>query len=259
MIKKYGVGTRSAAPPFQYFHEDKGLEAVMRWGAVIVAAGRGTRMGAADNKAYLAVAGRPVLAHSLDAFERCGRVEAVVIVAAEHEVGRAEALARAGGFRKVAVVVPGGAERQDSVLAGLRALDTEGVLVHDAARPMVTPTEIAACCDAAEASGAAALAVPVKDTIKVVQGGMIVDTPDRSTLYAVQTPQAFRRAELLEAHRSARETGAAATDDAMLLERLGRPVAVVPGSYANFKITTPEDLLVAELFLSARQRETEQA
>ncbi len=225
----------------------------MKWGAVIVAAGRGTRMGAAGNKVYLPLDGRPVLAYALEAFERCASVEAVAIVAAESEIGQAEALVRLEGFAKVQAVVPGGAERQDSVIAGLSVLDTEGALVHDAARPLVTPAQIEACCRAAEEYGAASLAVPVKDTIKVTEGGMLVSTPERSQLAAVQTPQAFRRLELLEAHRLAREAGAAATDDAMLFERLGRRVAAVPGHDTNLKITTPEDLLVAELFLRKRR------
>lgn len=231
----------------------------MKWGAVIVAAGRGTRMGAAENKVFLPIAGRPVLAHTLEAFERCGRVEAVAVVAAKGEIGRVEELVRAGGFAKVRAIVPGGAERRDSVGAGLTALETEGVLVHDAARPLVTPGQIEACCRAAEEFGAAALAVPVKDTIKVTEGGMIVSTPDRSSLLAVQTPQAFGRLELMEAHRLAREAGVPATDDAMLFERLGRKVAAVPGHDTNLKITTPEDLLVAELFLQRRREETEKA
>jgi 2-C-methyl-D-erythritol 4-phosphate cytidylyltransferase len=222
-----------------------------------VAAGRGKRMGAAENKAFLPVAGRPVLAHTLDAFERCSRVETVVIVAAPEEVERVRGYVLSWGCRKVSAVVRGGAERQDSVEAGLAALSTEGVLVHDAARPLVTAEQIESCCSAAEVHGASALVVPVKDTVKVVEGGMIVSTPDRAALFAVQTPQAFARTELQEAHRLAREAGVAATDDAMLYERLGRKVAAVPGTYTNLKITTPEDLLIAELFLSGRQRETE--
>jgi 2-C-methyl-D-erythritol 4-phosphate cytidylyltransferase len=228
----------------------------MIWGAVIVAAGRGRRMGAAENKAYLPVAGRPVLSHTLEAFERCGSVRSVVIVAADDEIERAWELVRKDRLRKVSAIVAGGAERQDSVALGLAALESEGVLVHDAARPLVTPAQIEACCTAAETYGSSALVVPVKDTVKVTEGGMIISTPDRSMLCAVQTPQAFSRLELLEAHRLAREEGAAATDDAMLFERLGRKVAAVPGDYTNLKITTPEDLLIAELFLARRQRET---
>jgi 2-C-methyl-D-erythritol 4-phosphate cytidylyltransferase len=158
----------------------------------------------------------------------------------------------------VKAVVPGGAERQDSVNAGLAALATEGVLVHDAARPLVTVAQIEACCRAVERCGAAALAVPVKDTIKVEgEPGFMTATPDRKTLWAVQTPQAFVRRELIEAHLAAKEEGAAATDDTMLLERRGRKVAIVPGDYRNLKITTPEDLPVAELFLAAAEASSE--
>lgn len=228
----------------------------MDWGAVIVAAGRGTRMGAADNKIFLPLSGRPVLAHALEAFERCATVSRIAIVVASGEEARIAEIARGNGIAKLAAIVPGGAERQDSVYLGLEALDTEGVLVHDAARPLVTPAQIEACCLAAEAHGASALAVPVKDTIKIAdEDGFIVATPERRTLRAVQTPQAFRREELMEAHRLARADGAAATDDAMLLERLGRKVAIVDGDYGNLKITTPEDLPVAELLLSRRREE----
>lgn len=224
-----------------------------------MAAGRGKRMGAAENKVYLPLAGRPVLLHTLEAFERCSCVEAVVVVAAADEVARAERLIRDARLGKVTSVVAGGTERQDSVEAGLVALATEGALVHDAARPLVTSAQIEACCRAAEQIGASALAVPVKDTIKVAENGMIVSTPERSRLLAVQTPQAFGRLALLEAHRLAREAGAAATDDAMLFERLGREVAAVPGHDSNLKITTPEDMLVAELILQQRRRETDKA
>lgn len=228
----------------------------MDWGAVIVAAGSGKRMGAGMNKAYLPLEGRPVLAHTLEAFEACEAVSEIVIVAAAGEEAKAEALAREFGIRKLTAVIAGGAERQDSVYAGLAALRAEGALVHDAARPLVTPARIAACCVAAAAQGAAALAVPVKDTIKLSDGaGMIVSTPERSLLWAVQTPQAFRRAELMDAHERARREGAAATDDAMLLERLGRKVAIVESDYANLKITTPEDLPIAELLLARRRRD----
>ena len=212
-------------------------------------------MGAAMNKIYLQLDGRTVLANALDAFERCPAVSSVVLVVGPGERELAAAVVEEGRFGKVGAILPGGAERQDSVYAGLAELKTEGALVHDAARPLVTPEQIAACCAAAEEHGAAALAVPVKDTIKVSDGrGFIVSTPERSALWNVQTPQAFARAELMEAHRRAREEGAAATDDAMLLERLGRKVAIVPGDYANLKITTPEDLPIAELLLAARRQ-----
>ncbi|KIL34512.1 2-C-methyl-D-erythritol 4-phosphate cytidylyltransferase [Cohnella kolymensis] len=229
---------------------------MMTWGAVVVAAGRGTRMRAGENKPYLLLGGRPVLAHTLDAFERCPAVASIVVIAAPGEEARAAELVRAEGFHKVTSIETGGRERQQSVFAGLSALDTDGVLVHDAARPFVTSAHIESCCRAAQAHGASALAVPVKDTIKVSDGkGFIVDTPDRSTLWSVQTPQAFSRIELIEAHRRAQSGGTPATDDAMLLERMGRKIAIVVGDYTNFKITTPEDLLLAEMLLTRRHGE----
>ncbi len=233
------------------------LKMSWEWGAVVVAAGRGTRMGAADNKVYLELGGKTVLDYALDAFERCAAVSSIVLVVGEGETERAATIVAAGGYGKVADVIVGGAERQDSVYAGLGALRTQGVLVHDAARPLVSPEQIAACCAAAEDHGASALAVPVKDTIKVSDGqGFIVATPERSTLWSVQTPQAFGRLELMQAHRQAKEDGAAATDDAMLIERLGRKVAIVRGDYANLKITTPEDLPIAELLLDKWRRQS---
>jgi len=258
MINKYGRDAH-VRPVLCVFLPDKEFAGVMRWGAVIVAAGRGRRMGAGENKVFLPLAGRAVLANTLDAFERCGLVEEIVVVGAADEIERIETIVRNGRFGKIARVVPGGTERQDSVAAGLAALETEGALVHDAARPFVTPALIEACCASAERAGAAAAAVPVKDTIKVAEDGMIVSTPDRASLLAVQTPQAFGRLALLDAHRKAREAGIAATDDAMLFERLGLPVAAVPGLESNLKITTPEDLLVAELIMKRNRGETGEA
>ncbi|WP_373231625.1 2-C-methyl-D-erythritol 4-phosphate cytidylyltransferase [Cohnella sp.] len=228
----------------------------MNWGAVVVAAGRGTRMESADNKPYMQLAGRTVLAHTLEAFESCKSVKSIVLVVTPNEEKRAADVVRLGGYRKITAIVPGGAERQDSVFAGLSALDTDGVLVHDAARPLILSSQIEACCRAAEEHGAAALAVPVKDTIKVSDGsGFIVATPERRTLWSVQTPQAFLRLELMQAHRQAFEEGATATDDAMLLERLGHKIAIVEGDYRNLKITTPEDLPIAELLMARRAGE----
>jgi 2-C-methyl-D-erythritol 4-phosphate cytidylyltransferase len=228
----------------------------MDWGAVVVAAGRGIRMESADNKPYLKLAGRAILAHTLDAFEQCTAVSAIVLVVTPGEEKRAAEVVNVEGFRKITAIVPGGIERQNSVYAGLAAIRTEGVLVHDAARPLVTAMQIGACIRAAEEHGASALAVPVKDTIKISDGnGFIVATPERRTLWSVQTPQAFLRLELMQAHRQAQEEGSFVTDDAMLLERLRRKVAIVEGDYRNLKITTPEDLLIAELFLARRLRE----
>jgi len=227
-----------------------------QWGAVVVAAGRGTRMGTAESKQYLTIGDKPVLAHTLDVFERMDEVAEVVLVVGADDVGRCRELAAAYGCRKVTAVVAGGAERQHSVHRGVRTLGTEWVMVHDGVRPLVTADAVRACCRKAEETGAAVLAVPVKDTIKVVDtGGWITSTPDRRSLWAIQTPQAFRRAGLLEALDRAERDGFTGTDDASVAERYGMRVAVAEGEYTNIKITTPDDLPYAAFLLDRRREE----
>ncbi|WP_084413202.1 2-C-methyl-D-erythritol 4-phosphate cytidylyltransferase [Desulfovirgula thermocuniculi] len=212
--------------------------------AVIVAAGRAARMGGV-NKQFLPLGGLPVLARSLLAFEAAPSVEECVVVAPPGETGRVAVLARGEwGCRKVVAVVPGGESRQESVLAGLLALSprTGMVIVHDGARPLLEPELVEAVLAEANHWGAATLAVPVRDTVKEADGdGFVARTLPRERLWLAQTPQAFRFALLLEAHRRARELGLAATDDAALVEALGHPVRLVRGSYRNLKITFPED------------------
>lgn len=214
------------------------------FGVIVVAAGKGTRMGTAESKQYLLLEGKPILVHTLETFERMPEAQEVVLVVGEHDVERCRGYAAQYGLAK-ARVVPGGAERQHSVLRGLEALSeaAEWVLVHDGVRPFVREDRVRACWRKAMETSAAVLAVPVKDTIKVLDGdGVIVSTPDRRTLWAIQTPQAFRRSVLEEAHRQAERDGVLGTDDAMLVERLGLKVHVVESDYTNIKITTPEDL-----------------
>ncbi len=221
-------------------------------GAVIVGAGRATRMGGND-KIFAPLAGRPVLAHSLAAFEASGHITAIVVVLNERNIARGEALAREGGWGKVVAIRPGGARRQDSVRAGLAALPPcDFVAVHDAARPLVTPELIARGVEGAVATGAAVAAVPVKDTIKRVDGGgRIVETPPRDTLWAAQTPQIVARGALERAFAAADARGLTVTDEAGLLEAVGEPVTVFTGAYDNIKVTTPEDLIVAAALLGA--------
>jgi 2-C-methyl-D-erythritol 4-phosphate cytidylyltransferase len=181
-------------------------------------------------------------------------VDEIVVVAAAQETEQVRDLLRHQGLSKVTQVVPGGAERQESVFRGLEVLSTEWVLVHDAVRPFVTHERIDALLEAVRLHGAAILAVPLKDTVKVAgDAGVVEKTLDRSRLLAVQTPQAFRRTLLEDAHRRAREVGLMGTDDAMLVEELGADVRVVPGDYANIKLTTPEDLVVADAILTMRR------
>jgi len=222
---------------------------------LIPAAGMGRRMGCSGNKQYLQLAGRPLLARTLALFEVSPLVASIRLVVPADEIDycRREIVARYG-CTKVTAVVAGGAERQDSVRLGLEAqpLDEAAlVLIHDGARPLLDPALIAAVAAAAADTGAAIVAVPVKDTIKQVAAERIVATPDRRCLWAAQTPQAFRYGLIRKAHRQALAAGFAGTDDASLVERLGRPVAVVAGNYRNLKITTPEDLLLAEALLAA--------
>ena len=219
--------------------------------AVLVAAGRGERMGAARPKAFLPLAGRPLLLRAAEAFEATAEVEAIVAVvpAGEQRVAR-DLLAP---LRKVTAVVAGGATRQDSVRAGLAALPAafDGVvLVHDAARALVEPALIAAVARAAAEAGAAIPVLPLVDTIKRVRDGDVRETLDRSELQAAQTPQGVRRALLEEALAAAARDGVVLTDEAVGLERLGRRVAAVVGSPRNLKITTPHDLRWAELLLA---------
>jgi len=221
-------------------------------GAVVVAAGRGTRMGTSESKQYLALGGKPILVRTLERFQRMPEISEIVLVTCKEDVARCEAYVREFGLTKVSAVTVGGKERQHSVLAGLRMLSPRIRIaaVHDAVRPFFPLEQTAACLKKAEQSGAAVLAVPVKDTIKTVDSsGKVESTPDRNSLWAVQTPQAFRLDLLLLAHRRAEEDGFIGTDDASLVERIGSDVYIVPGDYTNIKITTPDDLLWAERIL----------
>lgn len=216
-------------------------------GAVIVAAGRGTRMGTAESKQYLLLQDKPIIVHTLEVFQRHELISEVVLVTGEEDINRCREWVGAYKLDKVKAVVPGGSERQHSVYKGLKSLGTEWVMVHDGVRPFVQASEINACYEKARETGASVLAVPVKDTIKQVDGtGKVLSTPDRRSLWAIQTPQTFRLSELLTAYDAAERDGFLGTDDSSLAERSGIPVSVVEGSYRNIKLTTPEDLDFAE-------------
>ncbi len=219
--------------------------------AVIVGAGRGVRFGAAD-KALAPLRGRPVLAYSLDAAESATAIDAIVVVAGDHILDAVTDLTASGRWSKVVATVTGGERRQDSVAAGLAALPsaTELVAVHDAARPLAPPSLFDACIAAACSHGAAIAASPIADTLKRVEEGVIVQTVPRESLWAAQTPQAFRLDVLRRAFAEASERGLEVTDEAALLEALGLVVTVVPSSLANLKITRPEDLAIAEALLA---------
>ena len=221
--------------------ENTGLPAVC---AVIVAAGSSRRMGG-ENKLLMPLCGRPVLAHTLEAFERSRAVRDIVLVCREQDMETYRALAESSRITKLRTMVQGGATRTDSVLAEDAAL----VAVHDGARPLVSDKVITDAVRAAAESGAAAPVVPVKDSIKRIENGKIAADVPRDTLAAVQTPQVFRRELLLDALQSAAASGRSFTDDCAAVEALGQTVSATEGSYENIKVTTPEDILVAEAFM----------
>lgn len=207
-------------------------------------------------KPFLPLVGRPVLVHTLLPFERSPLIDAIILVVPDddREMCRKE-IVNAFGFQKVIDVVAGGAERQDSVMAALNSLAASWdiIVVHDGARPFVTVDLIERVVKTAMKSGAAIAAVPVKDTIKEVVDGTVTRTVPREGLWSVQTPQAFRAELLVEAHERAEEDGFYGTDEAALVERLGRTVSIVEGSYENIKITTPEDIVIGEATVRARE------
>lgn len=219
-----------------------------RCGAVIVAAGSASRMGGID-KVMAALGGEPMIARTVLAFQQCGAIADIVIVTRPDLIRPISALC--AQMDKVRMVVAGGQSRQESVALGLNALPkgVELAAVHDGARPLITDAVIDRTVRAANSYGAAAPAVPVKDTIKVVRGGLVTDTPDRASLQAVQTPQVFDFDLLRGALKKAAEDAAAVTDDCSAVERLGMAVKIVEGDERNLKVTTPMDLKIAEMLL----------
>ena len=201
-------------------------------------------MGTHIPKQFLDLAGRPVLAWTLTAFERADRIDRVVLVVGQEDIDTCREQFGNKKFSKVVDVVGGGAERQDSVACGLQVIpqNADVVAIHDGARAYITPEDINAVVLAAAERGAAVLGIPVTDTVKRVQDDQVAKTLDRAALRAVQTPQAFRREVIFRAHRAARESGYLGTDDTALVERLGEAVTIVPGRADNIKITSPEDL-----------------
>lgn len=223
-----------------------------RCGAVIVAAGSASRMGGID-KVMAPLGGTPMVARTVAAFQNCDAIAEIVIVTRPDLIRPISVLC--AGMDKVRAVVAGGSSRQESVWLGLNAL-SEGIqlaAIHDGARPLVSNLVIDRTVRAANSYGAAAPAVPVKDTIKVVKGGLVENTPERATLQAVQTPQVFDFDLLRGALKKAEEEKAAVTDDCSAVERLGMKVKIVEGDERNLKVTTPMDLKIAEMLLEEMQ------
>ncbi|HEY82358.1 MAG TPA: 2-C-methyl-D-erythritol 4-phosphate cytidylyltransferase [Dehalococcoidia bacterium] len=221
-------------------------------GAVIVAAGKSQRMGEVD-KLFISLGGRPLLVWATQPFQECPLVHQIVVVVSGEKEALCRQLVASEEWSKVSDVCLGGRRRQDSVAAGLKRLQTcQWAIIHDGARPFVTVELIERGLEAARETGAAVAAVPVKDTIKFAgDDGTIYQTPPRQNLWLVQTPQVFRIGLITEAYQKANED---ATDDASLVERLGYKVKLYPGSYDNIKITTPEDLALAEVLWRKYER-----
>ena len=224
-------------------------------GIVIPAAGQGKRMGAGCNKQFLLLMGQPILAHTIRIFQESSDVSEIVIVGAKSDLLDIKELVYQHKFDKVVSISQGGAHRQDSVRAGVQALSAtiQRVVVHDGARPLLTLKAFHQFIGETENFSAAIMGIQLKDTVKRVDlSGKVLDTPPRDSLRAIQTPQIFDRGILEVAHLKALSEGYYGTDDASLLEWMGYPVQVVEGLQGNIKVTTPEDLWLAERILGQR-------
>ena len=223
-----------------------------RCGAVIVAAGSASRMGGID-KVMAPLNGEPMIARTVRTFQNCDAISEIVVVTRQDLILPITSLC--AQMDKVQAVVAGGSSRQESVHLGLNALSDKCKLaaIHDGARPLISWQVIDRVVRAANTYGAAAPAIPVKDTIKVVQGGVVKETPDRASLQAVQTPQVFDFDILRGALKKAKQDGAQVTDDCSAVERMGMAVKIVEGEERNLKVTTPLDLKIAQLLLEEEQ------
>jgi 2-C-methyl-D-erythritol 4-phosphate cytidylyltransferase/2-C-methyl-D-erythritol 2,4-cyclodiphosphate synthase len=214
-------------------------------------------MGSPLNKVFLPLGEDPVIAHSLKVFEKSPLIESYVVVAKRSELSFCRTLLHSYSLNKLAGLAAGGETRQESVAAGLKALPPQCtiVAVHDGARPLLAQSVLEGAVRLAIDAGAAVVAVPVKDTVKIVENEKIRETPQRSALWIAQTPQVFRRPLLEDALRAAGESNYAGTDDASLVERLGQEVSIYPGAYENIKVTTPEDFVIARALVGMETNE----
>ncbi len=225
--------------------------------ALVPAAGRGLRMGGAIPKQFLALGGEPLVVHSLRVLQQSPIISEIILAVPQADLDYClNDLSVRFGFSKITRVVAGGKERQDSVRHALEhtPVETDVVVIHDAVRPFLTPDMVASVVEAARRVGGAIVALPMRDTVKQVgMNHQIERTVDRGPLWLAQTPQAFLRDRLLQAHRKAHAEGVHATDDAFLFEWAGHPVVVVEGSGENIKVTRPEDMVIGEAILASRQ------
>lgn len=221
----------------------------MSCGVIIAAAGKGKRMGADINKQFILLNNKPILVHTLEKFQDISWINEIVVVVHPEEVELVQELIQKNNL-SVTAIVPGGFERQDSIKRGLEYIKSEWVMVHDGARPFISSYKLDELYLNVKTKDAVILGVPVKDTVKIADGsGIIKDTPDRNSLWAIQTPQAFRASILRDAFDNAVKDGFIGTDDSSLVERIGVKVHVIDGDYNNIKITTQDDLIHAKLIL----------
>ena len=221
--------------------------------AVIVAAGSSRRMG--FDKLFATLGGKPVIAHSIAAFEQAGEIADIVVVTRAGQMKRLEELIGCEGYTKVRRVVEGGTERHLSVWRGLQAVagNASFVAIHDGARPLITPAVIGQCLELARRTGAACVAAPIPDTVKrASEAGLVVESVDRAGLWAMQTPQIFSTRIILQAYAALMTTGEEVTDEVSAVQRLGVNIALLRNDEWNFKITIPRDLELAEHLLASR-------
>lgn len=220
---------------------------------VIVAGGKGTRMGADKNKVLLPVSGKEIISRTVEVFDRCTLVDEIIIVTASCDIDTMKYIITRDGYTKVTHITEGGELRQNSVYNGLKLANGDFVLIHDAARCLITNAEILSVITDAKKFGSSAVGVKVKDTLKAIDdNGNIISTIDRNKTVHIQTPQAFKTEEILLLHEKAISDNVVATDDCAIFEHYGKTVHLTDGSYDNIKLTTPEDIAVAEEILKGR-------
>lgn len=226
--------------------------------AIIVAAGKGKRMKKSLNKVFLPLLGMPMIYHTIKTFQACGLIDEIVLVTGKNDIRRMHEIKKQYNFHKIKNIVAGGEERQDSVCNGLMSIKNakanDIVAVHNGSNPLVREEEIISCINAAKKYGASAAGFPLKDTIKKIKNDFVDKTIGRQNIYHIQTPQAFKYGLFVEAFKSAKGKKLKVTDDASLVEALGRKVKIVPCSYENIKITAQEDLQIAEDILMRRSK-----
>lgn len=226
--------------------------------AIIVAAGQGKRMKTNLNKQYLLLKGKPILAHTINIFESCIFIDEIIVVVGENEKAKClDNIIKPYGFKKVRKIIIGGKTRQQSMYNGLKEVSNyaDMVITHDGARPLIQQSILQESIKQTIIHKATIIGVPVKNTIKTIDSkGFVKNTLSRNLLWAVQTPQSFSYSLLLNAHKKAFEEGFVGTDDATLVERIGHPIKMIKGNGDNIKITTPEDLLIAECIIDRREK-----